>query len=418
MYLDEILTAQKRGEARGIVSICSAHPWVIKAAMRGRVEPLLIEATCHQVNQFGGYTGMTPADFVLFISGIAKETDFPITQLILGGDHLGPDAWKNEPAAVALEKSKALIREYVRAGFTKIHLDTSMRLGNDPEGGPGVEEIARRTAMLARCAEESAPDARVIRYVIGTEVPTAGGAQTGMEESQTTTVEGVEQTLDATHRAFLEGGLESAWERVSAVVVNPGVEFGDGFVKPYIPDRASAISKFIETQPLVYEAHSTDYQAADALRNMVRDHFAILKVGPALTHAFREAIVWLATIEEELVPVRDRSKIVAVLEAVMLENPQHWRGYYHGSPAQLAQKRTSSLSDRIRYYWPDPRVQQALNHLMANLSHQEITSAFMQLYGTEAVTDKLSQDTVITSERIIIANIRCVLYAYDQAVVE
>jgi D-tagatose-1,6-bisphosphate aldolase subunit GatZ/KbaZ len=418
MYLDQVLTAQKNGEARGIMSLCSAHPWVIRSAMSEHRGPLLIEATCNQVNQYGGYTGMTPAKFVRYVNGIAQRAGFPITQLILGGDHLGPNVWKNEPAAAALEKSKILVREYIRAGFTKIHLDTSMRLEDDPEGAPGVEEIARRAAMLAKCAEETAQDTRLIRYVIGTEVPSPGGAQTRKEDPQITTVESVRQTLAATRQAFLDEDLGSAWERVSAVVVNPGVEFGDGFVQPYVPAQAVPLSKFIEAQPFIYEAHSTDYQSPDALSEMVRDHFAILKVGPALTHVFREAIVWLATIEEELVPVRERSKIVAVLEAVMLENPQHWRDYYRGNEEQLAKKRFSSLSDRIRYYWSDPRVQQALNHLMENLSHQEITSAFMQLYGTEAVTDKLSQDTLITSERIITANIRCVLNAYDQAVGE
>jgi tagatose-1,6-bisphosphate aldolase non-catalytic subunit AgaZ/GatZ len=56
--LDEIVRSQKRQEARGIASICSAHPWVLKAAMQGD-GLLLIESTCNQVNQFGGYTGMT-----------------------------------------------------------------------------------------------------------------------------------------------------------------------------------------------------------------------------------------------------------------------------------------------------------------------------------------------------------------------
>jgi D-tagatose-1,6-bisphosphate aldolase subunit GatZ/KbaZ len=415
MYLDQILTAQKKGEARGIVSICSAHPWVIKAAMQGRVEPLLVEATCHQVNQFGGYTGMTPADFVLFISGIARVSGFPITQLILGGDHLGPDAWKNEPAAIALEKSKALIRGYVRAGFTKIHLDTSMRLGDDPEGAPGVEEIARRSAMLARCAEESAPDVRAIRYVIGTEVPTPGGAQTQKEDLQITTVEGVQQTLAATRQAFLDEDLGSAWERVCALVVNPGVEFGDGFVQPYVPARAAALSKFIETQPLIYEAHSTDYQAPDALSHMVRDHFAILKVGPALTNAFREAIFRLAAIEQELIPVAEQSNIVELLEKVMLEHPEPWRGYYHGSPAQLAQKQMTSLSDRIRYYWPDPRIQQALKQLLANLSNVDISSVIIKVNEGQAITKYLSSGNPITPGQVILDNIRSVLDGYDRA---
>ena len=50
---------------------------------------------------------------------------------------------------------------------------------------------------------------------------------------------------------------------------------------------------------LIFEAHSTDYQTPAALAALVRDHFAILKVGPALTFALREALWALDCIERE-----------------------------------------------------------------------------------------------------------------------
>jgi tagatose-1,6-bisphosphate aldolase non-catalytic subunit AgaZ/GatZ len=94
MYLDEIVAAQKRGEAKGITAVCSAHPYVITQTLRVSktlwVSPL-IEATCNQVNQFGGYTGLTPKDFIAYVRDIAKENDFPIENIMLGGDHLGPN---------------------------------------------------------------------------------------------------------------------------------------------------------------------------------------------------------------------------------------------------------------------------------------------------------------------------------------
>ena len=52
---------------------------------------------------------------------------------------------------------------------------------------------------------------------------------------------------------------------------------------------------------MVFEAHSTDYQTAGALRALVEDRWAILKVGPALTFALREALFALSAIEEELI---------------------------------------------------------------------------------------------------------------------
>ena len=75
--LQELRALSRRGAgepARGIVSVCSAHAWVIEATFRHACDatgPVLIEATCNQVNQFGGYTGMTPADFRRFVLAIA-----------------------------------------------------------------------------------------------------------------------------------------------------------------------------------------------------------------------------------------------------------------------------------------------------------------------------------------------------------
>jgi D-tagatose-1,6-bisphosphate aldolase subunit GatZ/KbaZ len=372
-HLDDLIAAQKRGESKGMVSICSAHPWVLQAAMQSALqtgEPVLIEATCNQVNQFGGYTGMTPPDFVRFVDSLAAENSFPKERMILGGDHLGPTAWQNEPAASAMQKSIEMVRAYVRAGFVKIHLDASMKLADDPDGPFPLEVSARRAAVLAQAAE----DARSLyspapRYVIGSEVPVAGGAKTHEYGVNLTTVESARQTIDVTRQAFLRLGLESAWERVIAVVVQPGVEFGDDFVLAYHSEAGRDLSRFIESQPhLVYEVHSTDYQARQALCDLVRDHFAVLKVGPGLTFAFREAVFALAAMENELFPASERSQIVAVLDQIMLRHPEHWRKYYHGSPEQQAFARKYSLSDRVRYYWPHPKVQHALRQLMTNLA--------------------------------------------------
>jgi len=372
MYLDEIVAAQKRGEAKGITSVCSAHPQVIKQTLMVcqsfRVPPL-IEATCNQVNQFGGYTGMAPSAFVQHVRDIAEEIDCPFEKVILGGDHVGPSVWQHEPADVAMEKAKVLVRDYVLAGFTKIHLDCSMRLADDPPGSLDVEVSARRTAHLAKVAESYAGEElrSNLRYVIGTEVPVPGGATGHEEVVSVTKVEDARQTVEVTRDAFLREGLAEAWEKVIGLVVQPGVEFGDESVHPYRPEAARELSQFIKTQSLVFEAHSTDYQSPDALKELVREHFAILKVGPALTFAYREAIFALATIEDELFPASQRSNILQVLDEAMLQQPQHWKKYYSGDEASQASKRKYSLGDRIRYYWSRPEVENSLGKMMQNL---------------------------------------------------
>ena len=390
----ELIGAQKRDEAKGIASICSAHPFVIRQTLKVsetfRVSPL-IEATCNQVNQFGGYTGMTPKDFVAYVQRIAEENHFPFENIILGGDHLGPSVWQNEPADSAMQKAEILIREYMQAGFTKIHLDCSMRLADDPEGVLDPEIVAKRAARLAKMAEQSLPSPSGrggggeggLWYAIGTEVPVPGGATEHEEGVSVTKVEDARQTIEVTREAFYREGLQSAWERVIAIVVQPGVEFGDDFVLPYQTESAQVLSRFIESQSMVYEAHSTDYQTRDALKNLVRDHFAILKVGPGLTFAFREAVFAVAMIENELINKDQCSNIIQVLDEVMVKHPEHWKKYYHGDEAEQAFKRKYSLSDRARYYWVQPDVQRALKQLMKNLGGNTLPYSLLSQFVGE-----------------------------------
>jgi len=387
---DELIAAQKRGEARGMTSVCSAHPYVIKQTLKVsktfRVSPL-IEATCNQVNQFGGYTGMTPKDFVSYIRGVAEENEFPFENILLGGDHLGPNVWQNESVESAMDKSKVLIRDYVQAGFVKIHLDCSMRLADDPQGALDPKVIASRAAQLAKVSELSVGaehcSAPTLRYIIGTEVPIPGGATEHEDGVSVTKVEDARETIDIHRKAFYELQLQSAWERVVAMVVQPGVEFGDDFVLPYQPEAAKELSHFIESQSMIYEAHSTDYQTHDALRNLVRDHFAILKVGPGLTFAFREAVFALALIEDELIKRDLRSNIIQVLDDVMMKHPGHWQKYYHGDEAEQAFKRKYSLSDRARYYWVQPEVQKAFARLMENLGGKVLPYSLLSQFVGE-----------------------------------
>lgn len=380
-YLDFIISAQKYGEPRGLTSVCSAHPFVLEATLRhGLVTlhntPVLIEATCNQVNQFGGYTGMTPADFVQYVGKIADVLGFPRENLILGGDHLGPLVWANEPAASAMDKAKALVRAYAQAGFTKIHLDCSMPCADEHD--LPVEVIARRAAELAKVAEESLPSpygkgagGEGPRYVIGTEVPPAGGAQAGETELTITDPAHAAETIDLTRRAFSAIGLDAAWGRAIALVVQPGVEFGDAAVHEYNRSAAIGLARFIETVPgLVYEAHSTDYQTRSALRALTEDHFGILKVGPALTFAFREAVFALAEMEEAL--CETPSRIRETLEVAMLTNPVHWKKHYSGDARTQKFARYFSFSDRIRYYWNTPEAQMAFEHLVANLGEKPL----------------------------------------------
>ena len=368
----------------GIPSICTAHPLAIEAAMRCTAPtplPLLIEATCNQVNQDGGYTGMTPAGFRRFVEGIAARAGFPLDRLILGGDHLGPNPWKHLPAGQAMEKAEVMIRAFAAAGFAKLHLDCSMGCAGEPVALDDAQTAAR-AARLAAAAEAARPEGGIAPvYVIGTEVPIPGGAMEEIEGLEVTGPGAALTTFEVHRRAFADAGQQDAFARVVGLVVQPGVEFGNHNVIDYDPAAARDLSAALARMPgLVFEAHSTDYQTREALAALVRDGFAILKVGPGLTFVLREALYGLDAIAEELFPGRRAWTLRQAMEAAMQQAPTNWDRYYHGSDAERALQRHFSYSDRIRYYWPQPEAERAVAELLALLDGVDLPETLVSQY--------------------------------------
>ena len=387
-----IAKLRQEGIPAGIPSYCTANEIVIEAVLEQAKrfgDSILIEATSNQVNQFGGYTGMKPADYRDYVWAIADRVGFPRERIILAGDHLGPQPFQNQPEAEAIENAKEMVRQYAAAGYTKIHLDTSMRVADDDRSKPLSDyTVARRGAELMKVAEDAwqelhkqNPDAVHPVFIIGSEVPIPGGAQV-QEEMQVTNPDAFEATLRAYKEVFTERGLAETLKYVIAVVVQPGVEFGDADVHMYDRSDARALCARLKKYPEVFfEAHSTDYQSPQALKEMVEDGMGILKVGPALTFAAREALFALSHIEDEVIDdPAARSNYIAVVENAMMEDPKNWQKYYHGTPKEQALKRAYSYSDRSRYYMPDPRIEAAMQKLFANLEGADIPMGLLHQY--------------------------------------
>ena len=374
--LRPLVKANRRGEPVGVYSVCSAHPWVLRAALAQARQDgsfALIESTSNQVNQQGGYTGQTPAAFAASLQDLAAHAGLEPERVLLGGDHLGPYPWRRRPAEEAMEEACRLVRDCVLAGYVKLHLDASMPCADDG-AALDPELAAERAARLCEAAER-AWRARGVGppplYVIGTEVPAPGGEQAAAATLSVTSPEEAHRTIELHREAFARRGLEEAFERVIGLVVQPGVDFSAFDVHDYDRGRAAPLREALPSSPeLVYEAHSTDYQRADALREMVEDHFAILKVGPWLTFAMREAVLALAGIEQEWLGGRrgvSLSRVWEVLEAAMLADPLHWRDYYSGNDDEQRLARKYALSDRVRYYWSVPAVEEEVGRLIGNL---------------------------------------------------
>lgn len=412
--------AHKIGQRPGITCVCSAHPLVIEAGLveaHEAGEVPCIEATCNQVNQDGGYTGMTPVDFRNLVMKIADAVNVPRDSILLGGDHLGPNPWRDLPAAEAMEKALVMTKAYAQAGFSKIHLDASMSCADDPT--PLSEAtIAARAADLMVQAEEGArlgghpPPG----YIIGTEVPVPGGASEGHEHLTVTKPADADSTISAHVSALIETDLEHVWPRIVGLVVQPGVEFGQVEIDRYIPAAAQDLSDWRAAKAtLVFEAHSTDYQTAKALSQLVNDGFPILKVGPGLTFAMREAFYGLDAIAGEICQDYVAGSLPTAMESAMDNNPQYWRSYVFGTEADQKTQRHFGLSDRIRYLWPDSDANAAVDELFEALRETEIPWPLISQY-LGRLADAVAEGTQKpTARALTIGAIRQSLAPYTAA---
>jgi D-tagatose-1,6-bisphosphate aldolase subunit GatZ/KbaZ len=424
--LRRLLLGNRQAGKGGIYAVCSAHPAVIDAAVRQSLEDgsvLLVESTSSQVNQFGGYTSMTPSLFASLLLSAAKNAGLPTERVLLGGDHLGPFPWRREASVSALKKACELVHGCVVAGYQKIHLDASMPCGDDEKGTLTEQTVAGRAAILCQAAEEACrelpPCTPQPVYVIGTEVPAPGGESVDALSPVVTKAEDADRTLEVFRLAFGKLGLSSAWERVIALVVQPGVDFGSSAIFDYDRGKAKSLSAVLSKYPqIVFEAHSTDYQSPQALARMVEDHFAILKVGPWLTFAFREAVLALSAIERELfatTAMRQLSQVREALEAAMLRDPAQWQSYYRGDEGEVRRDLIYGFSDRCRYYWNQPPVQDEITRLLHNLRGIPIPLALVSQHLPLQYEAIRTGDLQATPEPMIHHHIRRVLRVYGEA---
>ncbi|MBB3561611.1 D-tagatose-1,6-bisphosphate aldolase subunit GatZ/KbaZ [Rhizobium sp. BK512] len=415
--LNQLATLRAEGRPLGITSVCSAHPIVLRAALRhGRdhSSTVLIEATCNQVNHLGGYTGMTPEDFAALVLRVAKEEGCPENLIVLGGDHLGPNPWRDRAAEEAMVEAERMVAAYIDAGFRKIHLDASMGCLGEP-AALDDETTAYRAARLAAVAETAARRAggAMPVYVIGTEVPPPGGADHTLTTIEPTEASAARRTIDIHRRIFAQAGLAEAFARAIGLVVQPGVEFGNHNVISYDRGRIDALKQVLEDEPqFVFEAHSTDYQGTRPLTALVEDGFPILKVGPELTFVLREALYGLDLIASALVSDYGERPLYAAMEALMLTHPENWSRHYHGTEDEQRWLRHYSLSDRIRYYWTSEPAQSAVARLYGALAGKAVP---LPLFWQHMPAAALFSDAPLDPEEVLVWRVTKSLAEYHAA---
>ena len=403
----------RREIKKGIPSYCTGNFFVIQSLLRlykNNDRPLLLEATANQVNQFGGYTGKTPLEFKQEVLDQARQIGFDEDRLIFGGDHLGPLVWRNSDPIEAMDRAETLVRTFTKAGYQKIHLDTSMQLGDERgEATLPVRTIAERGLRLIKACQEELKGNSNCVFIIGSEVPFPGG-ETSCDEMMVTHPKDALNTVAVYKEIFERSDVsEEQFNRdIIALVVQPGVEFTKDKIFPYSRENARNLME-IDKGELVFEGHSTDYQSSEALKNMFEDGVKILKVGPELTYLFRAALERLERFEIEILPSDSWSQFSTALSKAMADNPKYWEGYY-----SLGQSYDFEFSylDRSRYYLTEPKVKAAIETLKLNVNSIDNQAVIIKFFP------ELSNEDVVGNlfEKVIDLSMQAVVRKYENAV--
>jgi D-tagatose-1,6-bisphosphate aldolase subunit GatZ/KbaZ len=279
-------------------------------------------------------------------------------------------------------------------------------------------DVASRSVQLCLAAEAASPsDSDKPVYVIGTEVPTPGGATHSLDGLVITPPAAAAHTLAVHREAFEASCLSDAWTRVIAMVVQPGVEFDHDSVIQYQRSKATSLIEWRQqhASEILFEAHSTDYQLDHSYKELVEDGFAILKVGPALTFALREALNALAAIETLLIAPEQQSQLLKIIEQTMISHPAAWQPYYAGDAREQALLRRFSYSDRVRYYWHYPEIATAVSRLIDNLTETKIPESILSLFLPAQYTRVRTREIAEDPSSLIVDKIKDVLRVYAKA---
>ena len=349
---------------KSLPSFCTSNFLVLKILIKFCKKnklPLLIETTSNQVNQFGGYTNLTPKKFTKKISLYLKKEKFNQKLFFYGGDHLGPLPWKQFGQLKSLERSKKLIKSYIDSGAQKIHIDTSIKLRNDKTFSK--KEILKRTQDLFN--NLNLDKINNIFFVFGTEVPFAGGGTNKNQSAAKFPTKSTINESDFVKKLLLK---RFNYNKYFALVIDTNMEFfNQNIIKPNIKNLTEIV-KYSTKKKFYFEAHSTDYQNLNTLKKLVKNNFKFLKVGPELTHCLLKSLFLMEQFENEYIKEKKRSLFKRKLIKEILSNKTHWKKYYNEKDSTVVEKILKGKLDRARYYLNTTKVNESIRLLEKNIN--------------------------------------------------
>lgn len=376
------------GRPSTLFAACPNSETVIKAALRSAKRanaPIKFAATLNQVDEDGGYTGLTQSEFVEMVKIEAEAISYE-GLIIVALDHGGPwlkdqhsiENWSLEETMTAVKKS---LEAAIDAGYDFLHIDPTVDKTLPPGEIIPIERVAERTIELIKHAENHRREKGIapLGYEVGTEEVHGGLAN----------LEVFDRFLSLLKEGLEKEGLSEVWPIliVGKVGTDLHTTVFDPEVAKTLAEKAAKYGSFIK-------GHYTDY--VENPEEYPLSGMGAANVGPEFTEEEYNALTQLAQLEDKLKEeklIARSSLILQVLEKEVYES-KRWQKWLKGEEKgkdlyDLSPSRQKWLiKTGCRYIWAQPRVVASRTLLYRNLEQNGYRGEEMVLLQVERAMDK------------------------------
>lgn len=358
------------GIPRTIFAACPNSVSVVKAAFRAAKRnnaPIYFAATLNQIDCDGGYTGLTPAEFVRMARMEAEAVHFT-GETIIAIDHGGPwlkdlqrtERWTTERAMEGVKRS---FEAAVEAGYDLIHVDPTVDIHLAERATIDIRVVVRRTVELIAHVERFRRERNLppVSYEVGTEE-----VHGGLADQRT-----FDTFLCELRSGLKEEGYADVWP--CFIVGKVGTDL---HTTTFDPDVARALTAKVRPYGSLIKGHYTD--GVSNPEQYPLSGMGAANVGPEFTMSEYDALAELEEVERMLDArgeVAQCSHITAVLERLVRDS-QRWQKWLRGDePGKefgelAADRRLWLVKTGCRYIWQHPEALVARQRLYDNLSRR------------------------------------------------
>jgi D-tagatose-1,6-bisphosphate aldolase subunit GatZ/KbaZ len=379
---------KETGISRTIFAACPNSMAVIRASLRSAKRnnaPIKFAATLNQVDTDGGYTGLTPGEFVKTIRQEADAIHFT-GPIIIAIDHGGPwlkdkhakERWSYNDTMAAVKRS---FEAAIAAGYHLIHVDPTIDITLPKDKVIDIDIVADRTVDLIVHAENFRRENNYprIAYEVGTEEVHGGLAN----------VDVFRRFLDLLKKGLQENDLTDIWP--CFVVGKVGTDLHTSTFDPIVArELVSIAAKYGSYIKGHYSDNVTNPEEYPA------SGIGAANVGPEFTEREYEGLVELCVLEERLFKhgkVAKPSNLKNILWQAVIASGRWKKWLIEGETSDDFYRNSGERQEWLvktgcRYIWENAEVLASRSKLYRNLRLNGIDAEEVLLLRIEHAMDK------------------------------